>query len=257
MKKKNVGFTLIELLVVISIIVILAGLLLPALNRARERAKSISCTGKMRQIYLVAILYANDFNNYLTNRHNILPVQKYDGYQCNANTSWWGPLISYLGIGSGRLKLLRTNSKYFECPSYDDNFIQTNYPSIRFYVTYGPTRPHRFTTPTAGVMKSGGWQDYPWESPFATQKRIDTIYPASIILIEKNHCSSTSASGGLIAVGYDYNAPEYAASDNLYLKEWGPSFRHNLNSNFLCLGGNVQEYRLGQRFKDDYWIPNP
>ena len=71
MKKQHKNFTLIELLVVIAIIAILAAMLLPALGKAREKARSISCVSNLKQLSTAMIMYTQNNSDYYPNRDEV------------------------------------------------------------------------------------------------------------------------------------------------------------------------------------------
>lgn len=113
MRTKN--FTLIELLVVIAIIAILAAMLLPALNSARERAKSVKCVGNIKDLTLSTLSYADDYQGRIIS-------------SINADADYGARVWSVVLINN---KYIPKNNNLLYCPSMDIP------ASFNRYYTYG------------------------------------------------------------------------------------------------------------------------
>ena len=127
--KKHEPFTLVELLVVIAIIAILAGMLLPALNAAREKARESGCVNLLKQNSLAIHMYANDYNSrvpcgihcdrcnavYKDGNASGYKVPSLQVYLCAQG--YFGPVSGTWNLAK-RQKTIKT---FFTCPSDKKN----------------------------------------------------------------------------------------------------------------------------------------
>lgn len=128
-------FTLIELLVVIAIIAILAAMLLPALGRARDKARSIACISQLKQMGLATQSYINDYNDYIPYGREV-GNSLFLGYATPLNWAWYCRLAPYVNYKAKDFYRLETayEGKLFTCPGGESGVSRASCYSANLYV---------------------------------------------------------------------------------------------------------------------------
>ena len=211
MKKSQTRFTLIELLVVIAIIAILAAMLMPALQKARETAKSASCKSNLKDLGTSLAMYMNDQNGFA-------PIW--------VGSSSWRSLLQYV-----------SDWKIINCPGDKTVKAGTTYPEGAFY-PYGWCEKNnkRYNRSYCISRQTGGW--YTGSTVGKRQH-----YKAYKIGMDNRSPSRIPYIWDTEPHGND-NVFLYGMEG--FTVDFFDTTHHSGQGNLLCLGGNINSERSVQ-----------